>query len=210
MDHNDLTNNDALPGLEPLVKRAVIDALKQHTVAMTADAIAHRIATEDLAPLVQRLVEHKLVDLARPPGPQYSTLPEWVEQWLIPLYRRSLNGHHRVWCPQWWRHRDAVARLDALWHAWEYLRLDPTTGESVWFRDHADHHMSILLDADGPLKGCDATHSKRPLEPLPHEPPPAGMFEPDDELMPWPPAEIPLAFSLRQQSRDEARLRRAP
>lgn len=25
---------------------------------------------------------------------------------------------------------------------------------SIWWRDHADHHMGVLLSADGPFKGC--------------------------------------------------------
>ena len=91
-----------------------------------------------------------------------------------------MRGHDRVWCPQWWRHAEAVARLEALWRAWEHLRQDPATGLSVWFRDHADHHMTMLLDADGPFKGCDGNHGEHPLEELPHEPPPEGMFEPED------------------------------
>ena len=87
-----------------------------------------------------------------------------MHEWLFPVYRRSILGHDRVWCPQWWRHAEAVARLESLWRAWEHLRQDAATGLSVWFRDHADHHMTILLDADGPFKGCDGHHSDRPLE----------------------------------------------
>ncbi|MGZ6564499.1 MAG: DUF4913 domain-containing protein, partial [Solirubrobacteraceae bacterium] len=79
---------------------------------------------------------------------------------------------------------EAVARLDALWRAWEHLRLDAATGLSVWFRDHADHHMTVLMAADGPFKGCDGAHSERPVEQLPSTPPPEGMFEPDDDLTP--------------------------
>ena len=45
---------------------------------------------------------------------------------------------------------------------------------SVWFRDHADHHMSVLLNADGPFKGCKpAAHAER-LEQLPTTPPADG------------------------------------
>jgi hypothetical protein len=33
------------------------------------------------------------------------------------------------------------------------LRLDGSTGMSVWWRDHADHHMGVLLSADGLFKG---------------------------------------------------------
>ena len=59
-----------------------------------------------------------------------------------PMYRRALDGTQRTWCPEWWRHAEAPSRLEALWRAWEHLRLDPATGMSVWFRDHADHHMA--------------------------------------------------------------------
>lgn len=48
----------------------------------------------------------------------------------------------------------------------------------MWFRDHADHHMAVLLDPDsGPFKHCtpDKGHSPR-MEPLPLEEPPEGMF----------------------------------
>ena len=54
----------------------------------------------------------QLADLADPPGLYYLTLAEWVQEWLFPVYRRSVRGHERVWCPQWWRHAEAVARLE--------------------------------------------------------------------------------------------------
>ena len=64
-----------------------------------------------------------------------------------------------------------------LWRAWEHLRLDGSTGLSVWFKDHADHHMSVLLSADGPFKGCTPDDGHRAkLAPLPCEEPPAGLF----------------------------------
>lgn len=107
----------------------------------------------------------------------YPDVAAFVSQQLAPLWRRSFEGHHRTWCPQWWRHAEAISRLEALWRAWEHLRLDPATGMSVWFRDHADPHMAALLDADGPFKGCspDKGHGRR-LEPLPVDDPPLGLF----------------------------------
>jgi hypothetical protein len=107
----------------------------------------------------------------------YPDVATFVAQQLAPLWRRSLEGHHRTWCPQWWRHAEAISRLEALWRAWEHLRLDPATGMSVWFRDHADPHMAVLLDADGPFKGCstDKGHTAR-LQPLPVDDPPSGLF----------------------------------
>jgi hypothetical protein len=57
------------------------------------------------------------------------------------------------------------------------LRLEPATGMSVWLRDHADHHMTVLLDPDGPFKGCspEKGHGVR-LPALPLDDPPDGLF----------------------------------
>ena len=114
---------------------------------------------------------------AEEPELYYPDVAAFVAQQLAPLWRRSLEGHHRTWCPQWWRHAEAISRFEALWRAWEHLRLDPATGMSVWFRDHADPHMAVLLDADGPFKGCSADkgHTGR-LQPLPVDDPPPGLF----------------------------------
>ena len=158
--------------LEQHITSAVRKALDRHAPGL--------LDTDALEQLAVQAAERQVAELADPPGLYYLTLEEWVGEWLFPVYRRSVLGHDRVWCPQWWRHAEAVARLESLWRAWEHLRQDAATGLSVWFRDHADHHMTILLDADGPFKGCDGRHSDRPLDELPHDPPPAGMFEPDD------------------------------
>jgi Domain of unknown function (DUF4913) len=195
MDSDELTGSYAatgLPGLTPLIDRAIQEALRRHLADAAAAAIDSRLGHDHLDHVAGRAVERQLLDLAEPPTPYFPTLPEWVDQWLLPVYRRSIKGPERAWCPQWWRHDEAVARLDAMWRAWEHLRLDAATGLSVWFRDHADHHMTVLLDANGPFKGCDATHSDRPLEPLPHEPPPPGTFQPDDEFIPSAPVNAPV------------------
>jgi hypothetical protein len=112
----------------------------------------------------------------------YATLEDFVCEQLVPMYRRALEGQHRTWCPEWWRHAEAISRLEAIWRAWEHLRLDPTTGVSVWFRDHADPHMTVLLDSDGPFKRCRTASGYRhqPLDPLPLTPPPRGLFAPED------------------------------
>ena len=179
---------DALAGAGPLVEQTVRSVLEQHVASMTRKALDRRagglLDAEQIERLALKAAERQLADLADPPGLYYLTLGEWVAEWLFPVYRRSILGHDRVWCPQWWRHAEAVARLEALWRAWEHLRQDPATGLSVWFRDHADHHMTVLLDADGPFKGCDGQHSEHPLDELPHDPPPEGMFEPEEPLDP--------------------------
>lgn len=109
----------------------------------------------------------------------YPSLPGFVTEWLLQVYRRPI-GQGRTWCPEWWEHPEAIVRLEALWRSWEHLRLDPATGMSVWLRDHADHHMAALLDEQGAFKGCNTErgHTARPLGPLPQQgQPPAGMLE---------------------------------
>lgn len=110
------------------------------------------------------------------PGTFYDALDQFVERQLAPMWRRQLDLS-AVWCPEWWRHAEAITRLDALWRAWEHLRLEPALGISVWLRDHADHHMAVLLNPHGPFQYCnlDKGHSTR-LEPLPVLSPPAGLF----------------------------------
>jgi Domain of unknown function (DUF4913) len=183
VDHHPLNGEHpepSLAGLEPIIQRTAREVLEQHVASLVRKAIGGRLTSPAIEELARQAAERQLAELADPPGLYFETVAEWVEQWLLPVYRRSVRGHERAWCPQWWRHPEAVARLESLWRAWEHLRQDPALGLSIWFRDHAEHHMTILLDADGPFKGCDGRHSDRPLEPLPSDPPPAGMFEPED------------------------------
>lgn len=102
------------------------------------------------------------------PAQVFASVEEFVQRYLLKLYRRAVSGNDTTWCAEWWRHPEAIVRLEALWRAWEYLRLDPATGTSVWLRDHCDFHMRVLLSADGPFKGCTPdAHAARPLRALP-------------------------------------------
>ncbi|MFC8041794.1 DUF4913 domain-containing protein [Paenarthrobacter sp. NPDC057355] len=96
----------------------------------------------------------------------FGSTAQWVEEFLVPMYRREItvNGNHTTWCPEWWRHAEAIIRFEALWRAWEHLRLDGKTGMSVFMKDHLDHHLPILLDGKGPFDGCSLTggHAKAP------------------------------------------------
>ena len=105
----------------------------------------------------------------------YGSADEFVRKFLILTYRREVSprGEFR-WDPQWWMHPEAVARLDALWRSWEHLRHDGATGMSVWWRDHADHHMGVLLSVGGPFAKSSGTTN--PGEPLPYHAPPTGLF----------------------------------
>ncbi|MEW1736243.1 DUF4913 domain-containing protein [Nocardia beijingensis] len=104
-------------------------------------------------------------------------LAEFVETILLPLYPRLLieasdlpSLQHaypdlcdtvflvRAWCAEWWKHSDAVVRLDSLWQEWEFERRrseDPSL--SHWIIHHADPHMAVLMSPFGTFAGCSTT-----------------------------------------------------
>ncbi|GAA5054130.1 DUF4913 domain-containing protein [Nocardia callitridis] len=108
----------------------------------------------------------------------YSGVADFVENYLTMVYRRQVTDvGDTVWCPEWWRHAEAIARLEALWRSWEYLRGYRETGHSVWFLDHADRHMEVLFSPRGPFQYCSVRHGhKDMLAPLPVTPPPHDLF----------------------------------
>jgi hypothetical protein len=88
------------------------------------------------------------------------------------LYKRKVgpqnDGHYR-WAADWWNYPEALARLEAMWRAWEHLRLDGATGSSIWWIEHADHHKPILLNPEGPFnKSTDETTTGTRCRTQPH------------------------------------------
>ncbi|GAA3312299.1 DUF4913 domain-containing protein [Streptomyces cinereospinus] len=83
-------------------------------------------------------------------------LIEWVEGVLVPGYLAEPSADAR-WCHLWWEHPVAIARLHAVWLAWQELT-DPAscgyTGPSVWHRDHLDPALRELRGSTGPFAGC--------------------------------------------------------
>ncbi|WP_435080240.1 DUF4913 domain-containing protein [Clavibacter michiganensis] len=113
--------------------------------------------------------------------PVFADVDAFVRDFLAPTYRREVSprGEGR-WDPEWWRHPEAVARLEALWLAWEALRFEGATGMSVWWRDHADYHLAVLMGPTGPFARTSATTEAG--EPLPCAP------RPEPDLLGTPPA----------------------
>lgn len=109
----------------------------------------------------------------------FETLPDFVSKFLVRAYRRDISPK-AAWCREWWRHPEAVCRLSSLWRSWEALRLEPGTGASVWWLNHADPHMAKLLDGNGPFKGCtkDAHGANKIMDPLPLGDPPQALYAP--------------------------------
>ncbi|MFE7070453.1 DUF4913 domain-containing protein [Streptomyces sp. NPDC057620] len=83
-------------------------------------------------------------------------LIEWVEGVLVPGYLAEPSAEAR-WCHLWWEHPVAIARLHAVWLAWQELT-DPAscgyTGPSVWHSDHLDPALRELRASTGPFGGC--------------------------------------------------------
>ena len=121
-------------------------------------------------------------DVGELPPPRYATLDEFVQEFLLEMLWIDVEVSSRTWCPKWWNHPAAIVRLEALHRSFEHLRLDPTTGISVWLRDHADYHMGLLTDPNGPFKGCSIKkgHDDQRGRVIPFDPAPIGLFDTDD------------------------------
>ena len=105
----------------------------------------------------------------------YANVNEFVTEFLLPSWRHTFAGAR--WCSQWWRHSEAISRLDALWRAFEQLRTGEPLNMAVWWRDYADPMMRSLTDPDGVFCMCDATTDEhRVPEVWKSDPPPEGMF----------------------------------
>jgi len=113
---------------------------------------------------------------------QFDHLAAFIEDWFCEIGWLDVDTSSRIWCPEWWRHAAAIVRLEAIYRSFEHLRLDPALGISTWLRDHADYHLGVLLDPNGPFKGCSIRngHDSARDRVLPVIPAPDGLFHEDD------------------------------
>ncbi|MFD1660199.1 DUF4913 domain-containing protein [Streptomyces caeni] len=95
-------------------------------------------------------------------GVELHALTAWVNHLLLPVYGREITTS-RPWCHQWHEHPEAVARLHALWLAWQQFTDVEAglAGPSVWHRDHLDPTWLQLRAPDGPFAAC-TTSPNRP------------------------------------------------
>lgn len=138
-------------------------------------------AVPALEPSASALVDGEAPDAETAPTLIYGNVAEFVRDYLRDLHRTGVDGVEVKWAAKFWDYRIALIRLDALWRAWEEMRLDPGTGTSAWLRDHFDHHMPILLSKTGPFRYApeEPENKADDGEPLPWIDPPEGMF-PDE------------------------------
>lgn len=81
----------------------------------------------------------------------YPDVFTWYEQWFRHAYQRRVDGRQRRWTGTWYTNLEALTRMESMWRAWEAGRQDSEVGGSLWFLNHADEHMKILMDPDGPF-----------------------------------------------------------
>lgn len=112
-------------------------------------------------------------------SPCFDSLEDWVVSVFCKTYVRRSTPAFR-WCGEWWRHPEAISRLEALWRSWEALRLDPLLGMSSWYASHLDHQLPVLTSAAGPFADCDPTQHFPPADERLHH-----VTAPTDW---WPPA----------------------
>jgi hypothetical protein len=96
--------------------------------------------------------------------PVYPDVYGWVEGWLLPHWRRK----KQFWEETWWEIPEVLSRFEALWRAWEALRLAGPLGMSVFWRDHLETHMKSITAPDGPFwqyRSIDKTNVVPPTWP---------------------------------------------
>lgn len=110
----------------------------------------------------------------------FTSVQDWVSGWLAPTISVELTTAAPYWCRQWWRHAEAVARLDACWRAWEFYREQTCAAPqpapasmSLWWRDHATPHLdALLMSTRSPFRLCGRGLHTDGNPPLPIDPPP--------------------------------------
>lgn len=178
--------------LDDIIQSEVRTQVRKVVAPLVAEAVAHALTPERLDELRERATAAAMAELVpeddgpdtdqiapepdnAPPPLYYGSVDEFVRDFLVPVFSRQVGDRAaRRWSAEWWRNPEAIVRLEALWRSWEHLRLDPATGMSVWLRDHADHHLGVLWDPEGPF--AKSTDQARPGDMLPYTAPPEGLF----------------------------------
>ncbi|MCL6289170.1 DUF4913 domain-containing protein [Streptomyces sp. ID03-2B] len=92
---------------------------------------------------------------------ELTALSDWVNYLFLPVYGREISSS-RPWCARWDEHPEAVARLHALWLAWQQLTDTEAglSGPSTWHRDHLDQALVHLRAPDGPFAACTTSPTR--------------------------------------------------
>lgn len=118
------------------------------------DTAAAQVEAEKQA-IREAIAAGLLADAEAPPQPRFATVDLFVERFVLPNWVHRYVSKSVRWCDHWWEHAEAITRLEAIWEAFEVMRLQPAPSFSTWLRDHFDVHMRTLTDPDGAFHECD-------------------------------------------------------
>ena len=171
----------AAPLVAQIAEAMVTDRLTEVVVPAVDEALRPVLddpaAVAQLAAGARAAVTALLAAPPAPPGLHYRSVDEFVREQVVPVFRRNVGPRCEArWAARWWESAEAIMRLEAMWRSWEALRHNPATGISDWLRDHADHHLAVLMSPGGPF--ARSQDEARATDPLPYDPPPAGLFPP--------------------------------
>ena len=123
----------------------------------------------------------------------FANTEHWVTEWLLPHYRRNPKAVR--WDPQWWRHEEVGAVLEAMWGSWESARrTKDATVMLEWFRDVFYPVMDRLTSPNGPFWSYhEALGRVEVPEMLPHQQAPAGWFGLTATVAAGPPAGVSVS-----------------
>ncbi|WP_433717435.1 DUF4913 domain-containing protein (plasmid) [Nocardia sp. CA-084685] len=118
------------------------------------------------------------------PELRYRTLELFVDGFIAHTYRREVSapGSDKTarWCPHWFKHGEAVSRLEALWRAFEEARRGDGGEMAAWWVTLCDPMMDRLFDPKGTFEYCSVEdgheHQDRLIK-LPLVPAPPGTFQ---------------------------------
>lgn len=88
-------------------------------------------------------------------GRYFPDLPQFVDLWLLPTFRRPLSALGMAdwhWCPRWPEHAEAWLVFGALWDEWETNRLEQL-GMIEFTRDVLEM-LPTVCGGDGPFTRC--------------------------------------------------------
>lgn len=119
------------------------------------------------------------------PDLAFTHMEAWYLHQLADMIERRLEAAGTgtyTWCPTWWKHPEAIARLEALWRAWEICRAEDGEAPSRWFWQHCDPMLAVLMDAKrGPMSDCKPDEHRKytTAKHLPKVPAPQGFWGPE-------------------------------
>ncbi|WP_426624527.1 DUF4913 domain-containing protein [Leifsonia sp. McL0607] len=168
-----------------MLKKAVEKATRQATAEIFSDEQLGHIR-EHTAAAVQQIFprpESEDDDADEEQAPlldeEYTALfLSWAAEFLPIIETANQSTEEHLWCTLWYLHPEAIARLTALWLAWEEARgSDDQRARSSWWVDHWDRHVPMLLSSRGPFRKCELEH-RAPVVRLGYQAPPETFLIP--------------------------------